>query len=290
MKLLYIPLLTATPETDDLYKAFCKKCDALWYWGNRSISAPDVIYFQSGAIPVPGVEIMKSINPKAIITQWTGDYRPEGFDYFREAGKYCDVSFKADLENLYPELNCKFLPHGVAEWQFREINPDAKGIIFIGNAYTHLPGGKERYDLCKELSKRDDFAWWGTGSPNGSIEYIKTPDEYNKHKFAICSSVYNDAKGYFGQRPLHAMAAGCCAIIRDFPNDYDFFPSIKTCIKYSPEVETLYDLWYKLSIADVDGNMLSEEQQTIEIRKNGQQLIRDNFTYDKIVESYLKQI
>jgi len=283
MKLLYIPLSTATPETDDLYKAFCKRCEVKWYWdmevGWVYRYYPDIVYIHSGATPNTG--FIKSRYPQAVVTQWTGDYRPEGFDYYREAGKYCDINFKADTANLYPEMNCKFLPHGVADWQFREINPEAKGIIFIGNTYTHLPGGKERYELCQELSKRDDFTWYGHGSPNGWLDYYKNPDVYNQHKFAISCSIYNDAPSYFGQRPLHAMAAGCCCIQRDFP-DRGLFTDGVNCFVYSPGYDALFtellDRWY------------SAESIHLDIRKAGQQLVRDNFTYDKIVDSYLKQL
>jgi hypothetical protein len=284
MKLLYIPLPTATPETDDLYKAFRKRCEVKWYWdmdaGWMDRYYPDMVYIHSGATPNAG--FIRSRYPKAIITQWTGDYRPEGFDYYREAGKYCDINFKADTANLYPELNCKFLPHGVADWQFREINPEAKGIIFIGNAYTHLPGGKERYELCQELSKRNDFTWVGTGGNPSHIPFTEIPDWYNRHKFAISANLYYDAPSWCGNRPLMAMAAGCCVFIRHFPRMISTFENADGYIAYADN-EHLIDM-----LDNIESTNDAEEIQHIIF--HGQQLIRDNFTYDKIVDSYLKQL
>ena len=281
MKLLYIPLTTATPQTDDLYKAFCKRCEVQWFWDNETIQNPDIIYSHSGGINPDVLRVLKREFKKCIITQWTGDYRSEGLNYYQQAGKYCDINFKADTANLYPELNCKFLPHGVADWQFREINPEAKGIIFIGNAYTHLPGGKERFELCQQLSKRNDFTWVGTGGNPEHIDFKEIPDWYNRHKFAISANLYYDAPGWFGNRPLMAMAAGCCTIIRKFPEN-DLFTDGISCMTYARnnEVTKFFD------VLNIEVRGTSRER----IAKAGQQLVRDNFTYDKIVDSYLKQL
>src|SRR3990167_7783250 len=286
MKLLYIPLPTATPQIDDLYKAFCKRCEVQWFWDNETIQNPDIIYSHSGGVNPDVLRVLKREFKKCIVTQWTGDYRPEGFDYYREAGKYCDINFKADTADLYPELNCKFLPHGVADWQFREINPEAKGIIFIGNAYTHLPGGKERYELCQQLSKRDDFTWVGTGGNPGHIDFKEIPDWYNRHKFAISANLYYDAPGWFGNRPLMAMAAGCCTLIREFPGYKDFAEDGKYYFAYddNDEVLWLYDAMLR------HPDILEATEWCNRVTKAGQQLVRGNFTYDKIVDSYLKQI
>ena len=72
-----------------------------------------------------------------------------------------DVTYLAAYTpELYPGMNVKWLPHGVADWNFRGVKKDSEGIVMIANNYTHFPGGKERNELAEILNKRNDpFVW-----------------------------------------------------------------------------------------------------------------------------------
>lgn len=264
MKILYIPLDTASPDTDDLYKAFKEYGETKFYWlPHLNVWHPDLIYIHSGSLTVSLLKLLKLCHPEAKIVQWTGDYRPEGLDYFRKYAQYCDISFKADTDYIY-DFETRYLPHGIADWQFREINPMAKGIIFIGRNYSQFPGAKQRFELCTELSKKE-LTWYG--SPNPEISFYSIPDEYNRHQFGIAQNIY-DAPGWIGNRPLMIMAAGCQCIIKKFPGIEDCFTDGYNCNIYDDMPEFEYDL---------------------NIVERGQRLAR-NYTYDKIVKNIIDQL
>lgn len=276
MNLLYIPHPHSKPEEDDLYQSFRKITNAYWHHHPYSLlySKYDFIYLQSGGIGKFDLQVLKDENPQAKICQWTGDCRKHQIDNVMWCYDLCDINYLAAWQpELYPGM--RWLPHGVADWQFREINQKAEGIVFIGNAQLEFPGGKERYELCLELEKRKDFTWYGT--PKRQIPYRETPDVYNKHKFAIGASIFYDVPRYFSNRTLGAMAAGCCVFQREFPLlDYAFAGDFPV-IPYSKNKDCI------ALINDFKIDWLP-------VAKHGQMLVRDNFHYDILAKQIINDL
>lgn len=238
-KLLYIPHPHSKQEYDDFYLSFANVCKTLWYPTYRAIGLPsdiDFIYLQSGGISRTGLLSLKEVYQNAKVCQWTGDCRKERIENVMWCYDLCDINYLAAWQpELYPGM--RWMPHGVADWQFREINQDAKGIVFIGNAQLEFPGGKERYELCLKLEKRKDFTWYGTPKPQ--VDYRDTPDIYNKHKFAIGASIFYDVPLYFSNRTLAAMAAGCACIQRGFPWIDDILPILFSYSNYNQFIDAI---------------------------------------------------
>lgn len=278
VNLLYIPHPHSKPEHDDLFQSFKKICDVYW-WPNWAIEdlpgKVDFIYLQSGGIKRVGLEFIKNVYPKAKVCQWTGDCRKYQIENVMWCYDLCDINYLAAWQpELYPGM--RWLPHGVADWQFREINPDAEGIVFIGNAQLQFPGGMERHKLCLELEKRKDFTWYG--SPKKQVPYRDTPDIYNKHKIAICASIFRDVPKYFSNRTLAAMAAGCSAWMPRFPNMYEVFKGEQNFRSYIDTKDFM------------EGLKLVCERGQFQQRINGQKFVKKHFHYDKLAKHILDEL
>jgi hypothetical protein len=272
MKILYVPLKGTDLSTDGLYKALCKRHEVRCYWDDWTNKYDDVIYFQSGAISKQDLQALAIFHPSKVV-QWTGDYRPFPLEMVTQYRGLTNIDFMAaDVPEIYPDMNIKWLPHGVDDWQFREVQENTKGVVMIARNYEHLPGGQDRVKLIDYLG--DKLAVFGF---ENHLDYYLAPDVYSNFKFAIGPSVYNDAKYYFGNRPLNAMAAGCCFIFKYFPGLEDLFSPGINCLVYN-EVKDLDDL---LKISD---------KVRCKIARAGQDLVYEKYHYDNIVKMFENQI
>jgi hypothetical protein len=186
MKILYIPMESTNLGTDGFYKALEKKheINSLWEVGYDKMHRKrfDLVYFQSGAIRPSEIMIMRE-QDKCIITQWTGDYRLEPLEMVIQYKGLTDIDFMAaDVPELYPDMNIKFLPHGVDDWQFRPVNKEAKGVVMVARDYPQFPGGQERRKLIEEIPELDVYGF------DKGLDWYDAPDVYNSYKFAVgCS-------------------------------------------------------------------------------------------------------
>ncbi|GAG82074.1 unnamed protein product, partial [marine sediment metagenome] len=133
MKILYIPLDTSIKEEDDFYLALIKAGhEVTWYWDHHFIDCHeyDIAHFQSGAVKRGIIQACKAGH--CLVTQWTGDYRPEPMHMVTQYEGLVDITFMAaNVPELYPNENIVWLPHWVGDWQFRDINPNAEGIVMF---------------------------------------------------------------------------------------------------------------------------------------------------------------
>lgn len=278
MNILYIPPVGAVKEHDDFYLSLSKLHNVTWFWEYTHQPIHDrwqVIHLQSGAIKYMTLKMLKQMNKPAIITQWTGDYRPEGLPEVRMYDGLVNFTFLAsNTPRQYPNQNVKWLPHWVGEWQFRPVNPDAEGIVMIANNYTHFPGGLERHEMNEMLRNRPDYKVYGSGFTNslGPVNYRDTPDIYNKFRFAVGCNIYNDVPKYFSNRPLAAIAGGSFFMWRHIKQYW----------------------WPLCGYRDNDTliqsiNSMTEKNRIISA-KNQQNFVRANFHSDVIVKKYLSMI
>lgn len=290
MKLLYIPLQPGDPDTDDLYKAFCKKYEVHFYGNECNASPeainfnPDIVYIHSGALPLQTVKYIKE-NTNAIWAQWTGDCS-EG-SLLEPVLRYkdiTDVTFLASgghMSTYQKELNqpVHWMPHAVAEWQFRPVKEKTQGIVFVGNNYTHYSGGVERYELNQQLAKCNThpFRLYGNGWEFGEPAKWETlPDIYNQYLIGLSNNLINDVDLYFSNRPLNIMAAGSLCLMRRVPGIDQYFTHGKDCIMYVSVADAIYQL----------ENMHKHDRNAI--AAEGQQTVRRHFMYENIVDIFQK--
>ena len=279
MKLLYIPLRAIIAaysddytQGDDLYDAFAKRCEVhAWTNIEQAIAFdPDVVYLHSGTLPLEPLLKVKE-NTNAVWTQWTGDVRLEQLEPVMRYENLCDLHFMSSIQDIYP-FKINWLPHAVADWQFKPVHK-AEGIVYIANEYHHFPGGLERYELACLIRDTLGLTWHGSGTIQ--VNWRLTPDIYNAHAFSIGANCFNDIPYYFSDRPQKAMAAGCCHLMRWIPGIDELFDDSE-CIIYKKNSEVI--------------PLIKGCKNREEIAKKGQAKIRKEYTYDAIVDKYLKQL
>lgn len=295
VKLLYIPLQTSTPETDDLYQAFRKECE-VFFWKvsefrspNHPIGfKPDIVYVHSGALSLDTLQYVKE-NTKAVWAQWTGDCIEnqllEPVISYKGLFDYTFLSCGIGQKEIYEKAlghHVHWLPHAVADWQFRAVKDDAEGIVFVGNNYDHFSGSKERQELNRILSNRTDFRLYGSGWGDHvkRKEWKDLPDTYNRAYIGIGANNINSVELYFSNRPLNIMAAGCLHLMRRVPGIERFFEHKEDCLLYDTNEEAL----------KLIEEMENEREQRNYIAGNGQKLMEDYFMYDNIVIQFLETV
>lgn len=271
MRILYIPLPGSDPMYDGFYNSLKKGHEVDWYWDCGPVDGFDVVHLQSGAITSDELEMIRG---GSMVTQWTGDYRPEAMEMVTQYD--VDITFMAaDVPEIYPGV--RWLPHGVDDWQFRPVRGDADGVVMIANRYDHFPGGRERTVLHNVLKKRDDYTSYGSGYGK-QVDWKITPDIYNKARFATGGNIYNNAKLYFSNRPLWAMAAGTCYIMRRVPGIERYFTNGVHCYLWD-EPEQVEDI-INFTTSDIRD----------QIARNGQRRVRELFHWDEITKMYINEI
>lgn len=287
MKLLYIPLQPGNSNTDDLFNAFVQSGHNVHFYKSADEAIafqPEIVYIHSGALHLDLVTAIKN-NTKAIWTQWTGDCDEnkllEPVLRYKDICSHTFLACGDGMKKVYEDAlghPVHWLPHAVAKWQFRQVKADAQGIVFIGNNYTHFSGGNERLELVRELQKRKDFTVYGNGWENAHpIAWDKVPDAYNHAFIGISNNLINNVPLYFSNRPLNIMAAGSMCLMRYVPGIEEYFTDGFDCLMYS-------DIDYAIKQLDIHRDYRNE------IALNGQNTVREHFTYDNIVKMFEKAI
>ncbi len=270
-KLLFAPQDYHLKPNPAFYDAFCREFDCEYYSDGQTA---DYVFMQSMAITP---EQAKATG--ATIIQWTGDCRLEPLSEVIDTPAHITLLASAiGQQDLYP--GSKYLQH--AGHDFREVNENANGIVFIGNNYNHFPGAKERGELCEMLGKQIKVYGNGFEPPKynsvGFIPYADVADIYNDAYIGISSSIFNNIEGYWSNRPLDIMAAGCCCLMRYSPNLEQWFEDGKDCLFYHSNDEAIEII-----------NALTPEKRN-RIARHGQVTIKQYHTYDFRVQEIIKYI
>jgi len=298
MKLLYIGHPHATPEKEDWYQALKKVYDCTFYTKEltRYQIDFDIIYVHAGSISYRTLFCLKywndqpgGVSSKGKIVVWTGDVREDLMSDVTMYNGIADIVLLAcgmgkQKEMYEKEMGCPvhWFPHGVAEWNFRPVNENSEGLIFIGNNYEHFSGARDRYEINKQLKAKygDKFKIYGNGwgdiGEGVTVPFEDTPDYYNKAYIGIDGSIFNDKDGYFSNRPLDVMAGGSVCLVRSFP-------AVRKCF----ELDWTWDDFD--SLVRLMNKFKNNEYRNF-IAKQQQQFVRDNFHYDVLAQKFLNII
>jgi hypothetical protein len=236
--------------------------------------SPDIIFLAEGALPP---EDCKKIKGDAVLILRAGDvrYTPYGslMKYIGIAD-LCLVGFEGYLSKIYSRLlnmPCYRLWEPVSKDIL--LPPIVSGFqneaVFVGNYYSHLPGGTERVDTLKFIDgnniKIDIYGNMpicsSTGN-HGSIEYNDVFDLYNKSFTVIAEHNYTDVDGCLNPRILMALASGSCCVARYFPQCECLFKNWEDIIFYRHKYELLDILNFLRKNAHIRNEIAGKGQET----------------------------
>ncbi len=286
-RLLFIPMDYQLRPNKPWFDAFSLHFETQYYTtpGEAVAFHPHYVFMQSWAVTGEVLHLLKALGAKII--QWTGDARHELLS--EVINTPADITFLAsgvDQKEMYEKAlqhPVYYLQHAASE--FREVNKEASGIVFVGNNYDQFPGGKERNELCELLTKEfEDFNVYGSGynlpkyrNP-ATISYDQVADLYNRSYISISASIFNDIEGYWSNRPLDIMAAGSCCLMRYSPNLERYFTDGNDCAFYHSNEEAV-DLIRYLKADSIRRYMLA---------RTGQETVSLTHTYKYRVQQILE--
>lgn len=284
-KLMFIPLDWELKAQPDWYISLCSQFDCFYYDDVKGIDpVPDYIWVQCGAMHQDILDRIKELTGAKVI-QWTGNCNGALLEEVLIYKGIADVTLLASgigQKDLYEkELghHVGYLQHGMAPFNFLPVNEslDNRNIVFIGNNYDHFEGARERNELCLWLSKTfENFEVIGNGfnlpgyRNHRSCSYYDTPKIYNESYIAIAANCMNDIEGYWSNRCLDIMAAGCACLMRKTPNCEKWFTNWQDCVFYETKEEAVRHI----------STLLNDKQLRNTIANNGQKLIREKHTLD----------
>jgi spore maturation protein CgeB len=265
LKVLYLPLNFGEVVQKGVYDAF-RACDCKlevfdfmnMYVNNKNARVvrkrlidkansfkPDLVHMQiqhTNVIDASTIRKIKESNPKAIISNWTGDVRafvPATYKRVAMASDFNFISstgqlplFEGHLKKPVHYLQIGYNP----ELYFPSANKNFAlkyDASFIGNHAPRekYPGAATRIAACRLLRKEfgTRFALFGNGwakdlKSRGSIDQNKVAKDVYHHSVCnISVSHFNDIDHYFSDRLLMCMASGRPTISLKFPKWESYF-------------------------------------------------------------------
>lgn len=204
---------------------------------------PDLIHMQiqhTNVIDAGTVGVLKKMNPKCIISNWTGDVRgyvPKTYYNVAQQSDFNFISSTGQLELFRKKLNkpVHYLQIGYnpklyyPNFENQNFDWDCCFIAHF-NAKEKYPGTQERTRTCELLRNKfgNKFLLHGDGWPKkmgskGSIDQKTLIGAYHKSKVLISVSHFNDISHYFSDRLLMCMASGRPVVQYHFPKYESYF-------------------------------------------------------------------
>ena len=249
---------------------------------------PDFIFAQIQKGNILTVKAAQKIHKMGIpIFNWTGDVRHPLPQWFKDIGKYCVTLFtnQNDVDEMREEgYDADYLQVGLDENEFNPFRgklEDGKEIVFFANHYRGtFPLSNFRYDVAKALKDKygDKFGLYGRGWPqefgarNLNGNWDREARLYSSCKIAINISHFNYSR-YSSDRLLRAMGSGAFVLSHNFKDiKKDYNNNILKTFNTIPELIDKIDRY------------LANDEQRIEVAKNGCLYVRKNCTWAKRID------
>lgn len=283
MKVLYIPLdFHRHDESPELFTDLVDALGGTVYrsWEHAMVYQPDVILFHGGLNPDELGTLKKFL--KVPVYMWTGDCRyipQESLMMYRDVVDAYLLPFEGRVKDRYQSIlgkPCYFQWEPIQNWRFKEPKEMQEGkVVFVGNLYDNLPGGKSRSEICSYLGARiKEFAAYGSGF-DMSADNNNLPNFYNKSYIVIAENNMHDIGWYFTPRNIGGMAAGSCVVMRWFPDIEIFFKDGDNCFVYH----------HKYELLDIIQFLQINPEVRNKVAKNGYDKVRSNFTVNNFAAS-----
>lgn len=294
MKTLLVPLDFHRHKEDDrlfldMQLAFHQYGECMMYEGNvdQAIAyKPDLVFYQGSVDHEDCLKI--KMETKCKWATWTGDVRYAPMQYLMQARAFTDVfffPFSGNLLSNYRKLlktRCVFIFEPIQEWRYVAPKYLAEGpVSFVGNVYTHLPGGDVRNELQSFVSAgHHKLDLYGEGMERGKIDKYLVPEIYNNSFAGIAENNWSDIDSYFTPRNLSIMAAGSCCLAKTFPGIQYHFTSWVDCVYYNDKYELI----------DVIAFLKANPGVRNEIARNGHEHVLSNYNMTIFAKKFIEAL
>lgn len=298
MKIFHLGLCVGEHPKDSMRKAFLANCTEYRELSTGELNVnqrainivrefrPDIVFMQIQAANIISVQtVMEFKRLKAWVCNWNGDIRAQTPDWMVHMSRVCDrtlFSNMRDTRNVHkggyleigydPEIYC---PEG-------EVLP-CRPIAFFGNNYgqAQFPLSGLRLEMNALLKRTfpNQYGVYGTNWPmaNGTFNHSQYEEAkaYRSVKIGINLSHF-DEEMYSSDRILRIMGTGVFCLAKRYngmPYEdgrhlvcWDSLPELVEKIRY----------------------YLSHEQERKQIAKQGEEYVRNTFSFDMMIKNLLK--
>lgn len=298
MRIFHLGLCVGPPPFDSMRKAFlANSSDYIELsTGDKEVNSkaiamakafkPDIIFMQIQAPNIIQIETVKEMKKTgAWICNWNGDIRDATPKWMIEMAEYVDRTLFTNLRDANNIKNGGYLEIGYdPEIYTPEGNAlNLKEIGFFGNNYGHtmFPLSNMRIEMNELLNRhyRGQYGVYGNNWNNvsGNFNHSQADESkaYRGIKIGINLSHFDEPK-YSSDRILRIMGSGCLCLAKE----YQFMPftdgeHLRTW-KTFPELIELINYY------------LANEAERKQIAKQGQEYVKQNFTFDNMVKNLIE--
>jgi len=252
---------------------------------------PHIIFMQIQASDYLTIETATQLSKKAFVINWTGDVRTPLPQWFVEIGRVIDLTLFTNMNDVVSAREkgvcADFLQVGFNKEIFTPVGakvtyPD---IVFLGSNYhtAPFPLTQERKMLAVTLKQRygKRFGVYGRGweKDNLDADFLVPKQEATCYRSAKISINYShfDYMRYSSDRMFRIMGSGGFCLTHNFKGVEKDFVINKHCAVFDDVSDCITKIEYYLK------NHYEREM----IRKNGCQMVRENFTWERAMENML---
>lgn len=251
----------------------------------------DVIFLQIQTAGVVSPQILKYVNDKVKVFNFTGDVRQPVPQWYIDLAPYCTTLFTNNTDAEYLKglgYDAEYFQIGYnSDFYKSDGDKDLEypEIVFIGNHYAGtFPLSQYRYDMVTFLQKEygKNFAVYGKGYPGAVDLNYKQMEEakiYRSAKIGINCSHFN-LKQYSSDRMFRIMACGCFCLTHrfdDLEKEFEDGIHLQSWNDFH-ELKTMIDLYLKF------------EDTRHRIANTGHQLVTTKYTWDYRIGTQLMEL
>jgi len=297
MRIFHLGLCVGPPPFDSMRKAFVANSTAYieLSTGDKEVNSkavamakafrPDLIFMQIQSANIISLNTVQELKKTgAFIVNWNGDIRATTPQWMDDMAQYVDRTLFTNLRDARNISNGGYLEIG---YDPEIYSPEGEAlqlpeIGFFGNNYgaSMFPLSRMRIEMHNLLNRqfRGKYGVYGNNWMNASGNFNSSQAEeakaYRGIKIGINLSHFDEPK-YSSDRILRIMGSGCFCLAKH----YEFIPfadgvHLRTWRTF-PELIELVNYY------------LTHEDERKQIAKQGQEFVRENYTFDNMVKNLI---
>ena len=299
MRIFHLGLCVGPPPFDSMRKAFLANCTDYieLSTGEQDVNQkainmakafkPDIIFMQIQAENIIHIETVKELKKTgAFIINWNGDIRERTPQWMIDMAPHIDRTLFSNLRDAKNVVNGGYLEIGYDPEIYKPEGDsfNLPEIGFFGNNYgsAKFPLSRMRIQMNNLLLKhfRGRYGVYGNNWINtaGNFNHSQAEEAkaYRGIKIGINLSHFDEPK-YSSDRIYRIMGSGCLCLAREYA-EMPFIDGqhLRTWQTFRELIELI-------------NYYLEHEDERKELALKGQQFVKENYTFDKMVKNIIKE-
>lgn len=299
MRIFHLGLCVGPPPFDSMRKAFLANSTAYieLSTGDQDVNQkainmanafkPDIVFMQIQAQNIIHIETVKELKKTgAFVINWNGDIRDKTPQWMIDMAPFIDRTLFSNLRDAGNVKNGGYLEIGYDPEIYSPVGDSLPmpEIAFFGNNYgsAKFPLSRMRIQMHNLLHRHFKCRYgvygnnWTNGAGNFNHSQAEEAKAYRGIKIGINLSHFDEPK-YSSDRILRIMGSGVLCLARE----YKEMPFVDG--EHLRTWQTFRELIHMIE------HYLRNDAERIEIAMQGQQFVKENYTFDAMVKNMIKE-